>query len=80
MVHSYLSSSKDPETYASHQEEFNQLMDRLHVLVVGPGLGRDTEMQAWAEWTLTTAIKKNIHLVLDADALWLLQNKPSVLI
>jgi len=79
MVHSYLSSSKDPETYRSHQEEFDQLMDRLHVLVVGPGLGRDTEMQAWAEWTLTTAVKKKIHLVLDADALWLLQNKPGVL-
>jgi len=79
MVHSYLSSSKDPETYRSHQEEFDQLMDRLHVLVVGPGLGRDTEMQAWAEWTLTTAVKKKIHLVLNADALWLLQNKPGVL-
>jgi NAD(P)H-hydrate repair Nnr-like enzyme with NAD(P)H-hydrate dehydratase domain len=77
MVHSYLSLSSDPEGYAHHQKEFDQLMDRLHVLVIGPGLGRDPEMQEWAEWTLKTAIKKNIHLVLDADALWLLQNKPS---
>ncbi|PLW08571.1 hypothetical protein PCANC_00380 [Puccinia coronata f. sp. avenae] len=79
MVHSYLSLSSDPEGYAHHQKEFDQLMDRLHVLVIGPGLGRDPEMQEWAEWTLKTAIKKNIHLVLDADALWLLQNKPDIL-
>ncbi|OAV99660.1 hypothetical protein PTTG_25245 [Puccinia triticina 1-1 BBBD Race 1] len=79
MVHSYLSSPEHPEAYAAHQKEFDQLMGRLHVLVVGPGLGRDTEMQDWAEWTLRTAMKKKIHLVLDADALWLLQNKPEIL-
>ncbi|EHS62892.1 YjeF, variant [Puccinia graminis f. sp. tritici CRL 75-36-700-3] len=79
MVHSYLSSPKEPEAYASHQNLFEQLLDRLHVLVVGPGLGRDTEMQDWAEWTLKTAIKKKLHLVLDADALWLLVKKPDLL-
>jgi ATP-dependent NAD(P)H-hydrate dehydratase len=78
MVHSYLSSPKEPEAYASHQNQFEQLLDRLHVLVVGPGLGRDAEMQDWAEWTLKTAIKKKLHLVLDADALWLLVKKPFV--
>ncbi|KAH9471455.1 hypothetical protein Pst134EA_005355 [Puccinia striiformis f. sp. tritici] len=79
MVHSYLSSSENPQAYSNHQKEFDLLMDRLHVLVVGPGLGRDTQMQEWAEWTIKTAIKKDIHLVLDADALWLLQNKPELL-
>lgn len=54
-------------------------MDRLHVLVVGPGLGRDEEMQSWADWAIRTAIKKELYLVLDADSLWLLQNKTSIL-
>lgn len=80
MVHSYLSSpTADFDLYRSNKLEFEQLLDRLHVLVIGPGLGRDQEIQDWAEWAIKTSIEKNIYMVLDADALWLLQSKPNIL-
>ncbi|MBW0499099.1 hypothetical protein O181_038814 [Austropuccinia psidii MF-1] len=79
MVHSWLSPSTDSSLYSANQKEFKDLMDRLHVLVIGPGLGRDNEMQTWATWAIKEAIQKRLHLVLDADALWLLQNKPDII-
>lgn len=78
IVHSFLSSPGDENEYATHQKEFEALLDRLHVLVIGPGLGRDDDMQNWAKWAIEKARERGLGLVLDADALWLVQTKPDV--
>lgn len=54
------------------------LLPRLHVLVVGPGLGRDPAMHAAAARVLRTAREKGLPLVLDADALLIVQKDPEL--
>lgn len=54
------------------------MLSTLHVLVIGPGLGRDALMQATVAAVIRAAREKNTPLVLDADALWLIQNQPDL--
>ncbi len=49
------------------------MLARLHVLVIGPGLGRDPLMQNTVERVILAAKDKGIPIVLDADALQLVQ-------
>ncbi|OAA82536.1 YjeF domain containing protein [Akanthomyces lecanii RCEF 1005] len=49
------------------------MLARLHVLVIGPGLGRDPLMQDTVEHVICAAKDKGIPIVLDADALQLVQ-------
>lgn len=51
--------------------ELSSLLERLHVLVVGPGLGREDYMQNFARLAVTIAKEQKMYLVLDADALWM---------
>ncbi|PVF93933.1 Ribokinase-like protein [Serendipita vermifera] len=54
------------------------LMPRLHVLVVGPGLGREQHMQAFARLAIQQARERGLYLVLDADAILLVQEDPDI--
>ena len=54
------------------------MLDRLHVVVIGPGLGRDPAMQETCARVITEARKKNIAFVLDADGLYLAQTRPEL--
>ena len=62
-------------TTISAQDKVKQALDallaRLHVLVIGPGLGREPYMQNYAKVALDLARARAMFLVLDADALWL---------
>lgn len=55
------------------------LLPRLHVLVVGPGLGRETHMQAFARLAIQMARENGLYLVLDADALLVVQEDPEII-
>ncbi|PSR86982.1 carbohydrate kinase [Coniella lustricola] len=55
-----------------------EMLSRLHVLVIGPGLGRDPLMQDTVARVVTAARKQNTPLVLDADALMVVQNHPEL--
>ncbi|KZS94740.1 Ribokinase-like protein [Sistotremastrum niveocremeum HHB9708] len=55
------------------------LLSRLHVLIIGPGLGREDYMQAFARLTLSLAKKQDMYVVLDADALWMVQKDPETI-
>ena len=55
-----------------------EMLSRLHVLVIGPGLGRDKLMQSTVATVIKAARESNTPLVLDADALWLIQNQPDL--
>lgn len=55
-----------------------EMLPRLHVLVVGPGLGRDPLMQETVARVIRAAREKEMPVVLDADALQLVQKDPEV--
>src|SRR5271169_6156297 len=58
--------------------EVASLLDRLHVIVLGPGLGRDSLMQETAANIIAEVRKRGMPLVVDADGLWLVQNQPEI--
>jgi len=47
-------------------------MERLHCLIIGPGLGRDARVGKMVTQVMKMAMGANVPLVLDADALYLL--------
>jgi len=81
MVHPYMRQEKNlakGETIDSVSEQVVAMLDRLHVVVIGPGLGRDPAMQETCARVITEARKKNISFVLDADGLYLAQTRPEL--
>lgn len=58
------------------QKEVDQLLERTHTLVVGPGLGRDEEMFNQTLYVVEAAKQKNKGLVIDGDGLFLITQKP----
>jgi ATP-dependent NAD(P)H-hydrate dehydratase len=57
------------------------MLPRLHVLVIGPGLGRDIVTQKQVKAVIQAARKHDppVPMVLDADALWLVQTDPDII-
>jgi len=53
------------------EPELKSLLSRLHVLVIGPGLGREPYMMSFAKLALNLAKSQGMFVVLDADALWM---------
>ena len=73
MVHPTMRETPDntlPSTLAS---PIIANLPNLHAIVIGPGLGRDRVMQATVAEVIKKAKEANVPLVLDADALWLVQ-------
>jgi len=58
------------------KSELESLIDRLHALVIGPGLGRAEHMQEYARVAIVAARERKKYIVLDADGLWLIQKHP----
>mmetsp|Transcript_15726 Transcript_15726/g.44071 ORF Transcript_15726/g.44071 Transcript_15726/m.44071 type:complete len:431 (+) Transcript_15726:92-1384(+) len=91
MVTSIYSASKFDELVATNQlesDEANKLvnkmvkkvtrmMNRLHVLIIGPGLGRCPLVFTAVTQIIREARSQGIPLVLDADALFLLTQEES---
>ncbi|RDA83787.1 hypothetical protein CP532_5202 [Ophiocordyceps camponoti-leonardi (nom. inval.)] len=87
MVHPLLRESGEEEEEEGYEDSDEAervaasviaLLPRLHVLVVGPGLGRDRLMQATVARVVTAAREKGMPIVLDADALLLVQRRPGL--
>ena len=81
MVHPYMRQSKNlsaNETSDSVFQNVKAMLSRLHVIVIGPGLGRDELMQETCAQVLQEARKLGIAFVLDADGLALAQNRPEL--
>lgn len=60
------------------RKDLEALFERLHSIVVGPGLGRDCHMQKCCRIALELARQKDVWTVIDADGLYLVANDPSV--
>ncbi|PSK55710.1 ATP-dependent (S)-NAD(P)H-hydrate dehydratase [Elsinoe australis] len=82
MVHPYMRSEKNmskDESIDSVSEQVVKMLDRLHVVVIGPGLGRDPAMQETCARVIKEARAKGIPIVLDADGLYIAQTQGDLL-
>ncbi|KAI9722606.1 MAG: hypothetical protein M1812_001537 [Candelaria pacifica] len=81
MVHPYMRQSHhlhEKETLESISQVVIDMLPRLHVIVIGPGLGRDKCMQETCAMVIQEARKVNMPFVLDADGLYLAQTRPEL--
>ncbi|EGS16977.1 uncharacterized protein CTHT_0073020 [Thermochaetoides thermophila DSM 1495] len=88
MVHPYMRSSPSPSSPSLTTDASTEphslasriiaMLSRLHVLVIGPGLGRDPLMHDTCALVITAARERGMPIVLDADALLIVQNKPEL--
>jgi ATP-dependent NAD(P)H-hydrate dehydratase len=76
IVHPIFRSESSHETV---EEELKSIMSRLHVLVLGPGLGRQEPMQSYARLAVKLAREQDMYLVIDADGLWMVQQYPDTI-
>ena len=54
------------------------LLPKLHVLVLGPGLGRNAEVLEGVADAIIAARSAELPLVIDADGLWLIARRPDL--
>lgn len=79
MVHPYMRSSASTSSSLSDiSSPILSMLSRLHVLVIGPGLGRNSLMHSICGEVLKAAREKGIPVVLDADGLMLAQKRPEL--
>ncbi|KAK2624549.1 hypothetical protein QTJ16_006499 [Diplocarpon rosae] len=81
MVHPLMCQSThagDSDSASSIAQGVIDMLPRLHVLVIGPGLGRDQLMQDTCAKILKAARENNMPFVLDADGLNLAQTRPEL--
>lgn len=69
----------DHPDVSEFDREMKCLFDRLHAIVVGPGLGRETFLQERAKRIIEQAKTHSIPLVFDADSLLLINQDPSII-
>lgn len=79
-AHPSSSSSRADTDPAQISRAIIDMLPRLHVLVVGPGLGRDPLMHATLERVLAAARERRMPVVLDADALGLVLKAPELVV
>jgi len=60
-------------------EEIEEVLPRLHCVVLGPGMGRNQAMLGRVSLVVEKCKALSIPLVLDADALWHLASRPQML-
>ena len=68
----------DAELVTEAMEKIEPWLDRMSVLVVGPGLGRDPTMCETAKRIIAAACEKDIPLVIDADGIRLVMEDEDV--
>ncbi|CAJ2501618.1 Uu.00g044710.m01.CDS01 [Anthostomella pinea] len=87
MVHPLMRQSPSPSSPSPPASETDpgqisskiiEMLPRLHVLVIGPGLGRDPLMQETCAKVLAAARERKMPVVLDADALAIVISKPEL--
>jgi ATP-dependent NAD(P)H-hydrate dehydratase len=82
IVHPYLyESAYKPKELSVAQvvERVVGVLKRVHVLVVGPGMGRDEFMMETVAAVVEEAKKIGLPLVIDADGLFLIQKRPELI-
>ncbi|KAF9530476.1 H-hydrate dehydratase [Crepidotus variabilis] len=70
---------REDNSLESVHEELQSVLSRLHVLIVGPGLGRESYMQKYAKTAVSIAREKGMFIVLDADGLYMVGETPAII-
>ena len=81
MVHPLMRQSHhlhELETPTHIAQTVIDMLSRLHVIVIGPGLGRDKLMQDTCASVIEAAKSQNMPFVLDADGLYIAQTRPEL--
>lgn len=84
MVHPYL---LDSNNNGASEEDIElkilpkvvSVLSRIHVVIIGPGFGRDPIMIKTLKRIIEEVKVLNIPIILDADALWLIANEPKLI-
>jgi ATP-dependent NAD(P)H-hydrate dehydratase len=76
MVHPIL---REDSTHDQVRPELESILSRIHVLVIGPGLGREDYMQSYAKLALSIARNNAMFVVLDADGLYMINQDPAAI-
>lgn len=82
MVHPYMRSSatmSSTDTIDSVSANVLSMLPRLHVVVIGPGLGRDEAMHETCARVIAKAREMKIPFVLDADGLMIATARPELI-
>ncbi|KAJ3055503.1 hypothetical protein HK097_010278 [Rhizophlyctis rosea] len=85
MVHPYLrhSGADDKKALADTIDKIVErvagILPKLHVLVIGPGLSRDTVMVETTKKIMNEAKEKKMSMVIDADGLYVVQQNPDII-
>lgn len=76
MVHPYLHDENNKSQLSS---KIAPLLERMHVVLIGPGLGRDDDVLNQVSQIIELCAERNLPLVVDADGLFLIQKQPSLI-
>ncbi|KAG5518985.1 hypothetical protein PMAC_002516 [Pneumocystis sp. 'macacae'] len=81
IVHPIMRLSRDASENCINDIMMNisRLLERLHVVVVGPGLGMDSMMLKTASCIISEARRRKMPIVIDADGFYCIQNKPEII-
>ncbi|KAJ1972564.1 hypothetical protein H4R34_005369, partial [Dimargaris verticillata] len=60
-------------------DQAGNILQRLHAVIVGPGLSRDAKMLQCAKGIVQRARELKLPIVMDADGLYLVQQDPEVI-
>jgi len=62
----------------NNADDMEAFLKRIHVLVIGPGLGRDPKILQAVDKLINQAKSMNLPMVIDGDGLFLVAQKPSL--
>ena len=65
--------------HPSIEDEVSPWLQKMHSLVVGPGLGRSFSLMSPAKIIVNKAIELGIPLVIDADGIYLVSCDPDLI-
>ncbi|XP_050417188.1 ATP-dependent (S)-NAD(P)H-hydrate dehydratase isoform X4 [Patella vulgata] len=74
IVHPIINS----DNLSTTSEETSKWLERMHAVILGPGLGRDINTLKYAEAIIKIAKEKCLPIVIDADGLFLITQKPEL--
>ena len=82
-VYRWAKISSDDAGVVSEEEnrmvnKMEALLPRFHALTIGPGLGRDSRVLRAVARVIELAKERQLPLVIDADGLWLVEQRPDV--
>lgn len=67
-----------PQDHPSIEDEVTPWLQKMHALVVGPGLGRSFSLMSPAKIIVNKAIELGLPLVIDADGIYLISCDPEL--